>query len=51
MSEKIIWYTYVDDLNMRICDDEGQLFKCVNEGTIPITLSLYMSEELVKKNK
>ncbi len=46
---KYIWYTYLDNTKMKIYSEDGQLYKWVNEGLMPITLSLYISEDLVKR--
>jgi phage/plasmid-associated DNA primase len=46
---KSTWYTYLDDTSMKVFSEDGQLYKWVNEGANPITLSLYISEELAKR--
>ena len=46
---KSIWYTYLDNQNMKVFSEDGQLYKWVNEGINPITLSMYISEELAKR--
>lgn len=46
---KSTWYTYLDNSNMKVFSEDGQLYKWVNEGVNPITLSLYISEELAKR--
>jgi phage/plasmid-associated DNA primase len=46
---KCTWYTYLDNSKMKVYSEDGQLYKWVNEGMNPITLSLYISEELSKR--
>ena len=46
---KTTWYVYLDSAEMKIYKENGQLFKWSNEGSNPITLSIYISEELTKR--
>tara|TARA_B110000263_G_scaffold214683_2_gene199291 strand:+ start:2730 stop:5567 length:2838 start_codon:yes stop_codon:yes gene_type:complete len=43
------WYTYIDDKNMKLFSEDGEMYKWVREGQIPITLSIYLSELLTKR--